>query len=99
MLLANESFANVEGLKYQLGYFLLMVDDGGDCNILHYGSNKCKRVVRSVMAAEVIALVLGFDYSYIVLNLVEEIMGRKVSLEAMIDSRTVFNIVANDAKT
>lgn len=45
------------------------------------------------MAAEIQALVLGFDYAFLVKDLVEEILGRKMRIEAMIDSETVFNVV------
>ena len=99
VLMTDASFANAEGKKSQLGYVIAMVDDKGRCNILHYGSNKCKRIARSVMAAEVIALVLGYDVAFVVKDLVEEILGREVKLEVMIDSRTVFNVIAKDGQT
>lgn len=77
----------------------MMVDDENNCNIVHFGSNKCKRIARSVMAAEVQALVLGFDYAFIVKDLIEEIIGRSIRLEALIDSKTVFNVIAKDGQT
>ena len=99
VLITDASFANAEGLKSQLGYLILMADKNGNCNVLHYGSNKCQRVARSVMAAEIQALTLGFDYAFIVKDLVDEILGRQLRIEAMIDSKTVFNVVAKEGKT
>ena len=99
VLMTDASFANAEGMRSQLGYLVLMVDDDDNCNIVHYGSNRCKRVARSVMAAEIQALVLGFDFAFIVKDLIEEILGREVKLEALVDSKTVFDVIARDAQT
>lgn len=99
MVLTDTSFSNAEGMKSQLGYEILLVDQSKACKIIYYGSNKCKRVARSVVAAVVQALVLGLDYSYLVRNLAEELIGRSLPVEAMIYSRTVPNVVATDATT
>ena len=50
------------------------------------------------MEAKIQAVILGFDYAYIIKNQVEEILGRSMSIEAMIDSKTVFNVVAKEGK-
>lgn len=50
-----------------------MVDSVGKRNILHYGSNKCQLIAHSVMGAEVHALVHGFDYKFIVRDLINEL--------------------------
>lgn len=49
----------------------MMVDKHENCNIFHYGSNKSKRIARSVMDPEIQKLVLGFDFAYVVKDLVE----------------------------
>lgn len=51
------------------------------------------------MAAEIQALVLGFDYAYLVKDLLHEILGTKIKFEAMIDIKTGFNFVAKEEKT
>lgn len=53
------------------------------------------------MAAEVKSLVHGFGflYAYLVRDLSEELIGRPLTLEAMIDSKTVFNFVARDGQS
>lgn len=99
VLLTDESFANAEGLKSQLGYVLIMVDDSEKWKILHYDSNKCRRIARSVMAAKIQALVLGFEHAFLIKDLAEEVIGKKMDLEAMIDSSTVFYVVAKDGAT
>ena len=99
VVLTDASFANAEGLKSQLGYLILLVDDTGRCNVLHYGSNRCRRIARSVMAAEIQALILGFDYAYLIKDQLDEILGRDVKIEAVVDSKTTFNVVAKEGKT
>lgn len=99
VLMTDSPFANAEGLNSQLGYLILVADRKNNCNILYYGSNKCKRIARYVMAAEIQAFVLGFDYAYAVKNFVKEIIGRTIQLEAMIDSKTVFNVIEKDGQT
>lgn len=51
------------------------------------------------MAAEVQGLVLGFDYAFVIRQLLFEILGRKICLEAFVDSKTLFNVVGKDGAT
>lgn len=48
------------------------------------------------MAAEVQVLVLEFKYAFIVKDLVEKVLHMEIKPEAMIDSRTVFNVVSTE---
>lgn len=67
--------------------------------MIHHGSKRCKRVTRSVMSSELHALILGFDYAFIIRNLLEEILGRKVRLDAYVDIKTVFDVISKDGNT
>jgi len=51
------------------------------------------------MAAELLALVYGFDHSYIVKNTIEAALSNEVPLSAYTDSRTVFNTIAKMSNT
>lgn len=66
--------------------------------MIHYGFNKVRRVARSVMGAEVQYLLLRFSFAFLVQELAEEITGRRLLLEAMIYSKSVFDVVAKTAK-
>lgn len=46
------------------------------------------------MAAEIQALVLGFDFAFLGKDLLEEILVRNMRIEDKIESKTVFNVVA-----
>lgn len=76
-----------------------MVDCNNKANILHYGSKKCRRITRSVMAPELLALVTGFDYAYGLKVTMQELLGREMELDVFVDSRTTFNCVAKNAST
>lgn len=99
VLMTDSSFANAAGLKFQIGYVLLIVNAEERCNVLHYGITKCICIARSVMAAEVQALVHGSDYVYLVRDFVKELIGWPLTFEAIVDSKTVLNVVAKDGQS
>lgn len=99
VLFTDASFANARDLKSQLGFLLLMADANDNANIVHFGSSRCQRVTRSVLASEIHSLVLGFDVAYVVQHMLNEIIGRKLKIEAYVDSRSTFDIVAKQGKT
>lgn len=86
LLFTDASFANTVNLKSQLGFVLVLVDKSGAAKIVHYGSSRCSRVARSVMAAEIFALIYGFDNSYIVHTMLEEILGKPVKMNDFLES-------------
>lgn len=62
-------------------------------NVLHYGSDRCNRVTRSVMVAELLTLILGFDVAYVVRTLLEEVLVQSVRIQGFLDNRIVFDAV------
>lgn len=89
MVFTDSSFANLPDVKSQIGFVVVATDDSDNYNILHYGSSRCRRVARSVMAAELLALVYGFDQAFLVKKCLSDILGRNISMDAFIDSRTL----------
>jgi hypothetical protein len=65
----DASFANCDDCKSQLGFVICMTDKTDAANIVHIGSFKCRRITRSVMAAELHGLVMGFDHAFVVASL------------------------------
>lgn len=76
VLFSDASFSNTHGLRSQLEFVLILTEAAGICNILHYERNHCQRMVRSVLAAEVHGLVLGFNYSVILQHLISQLLGK-----------------------
>lgn len=99
VLFTYASFANAAKLKSQMGFVLALVDEDGTANVIHYRSNTSYRVTRSVMAAERLALVYGFDNAYILQCMLQEVMNRKIPIDAYVDSKTVFNVIARKGPT
>lgn len=92
-LFTDASFANADRYASQLGFVICLVDYTGTANILHYGSQRCKMVTRSVMAAELHALSYGFENAFVAKTMVEEVFGQNVPLHGFLHSRTVFNTI------
>ena len=99
MLFTDSAFGNRADLSSQLGYVIVLSDKYCNANILHYGSQKCRRITRSPMAAELLGLSTGFDESFCVKHLIEEMLGITIPLDVYIDSRTTFNCVAKNSGT
>lgn len=74
ILISYASFSNYKGLKAQLGYIIALANSSKS-KIVHYGCNRCRRVVRNVMAAEVHGLVLGLEYAFILRKRLFELLG------------------------
>lgn len=92
-------FANAEKMESQPGYPFQMVDESRALSVIDFGSNKWQLIARSVMAAEVPALVLGLYYAFHVKDRVNELLGRPLEFDSMIDSRSVLNVIAKDGET
>ena len=57
----DTAFANNKDLSSQLGFIIALMDDLGTANIIHYSSQKSRRITRSALAAELYAMINGFD--------------------------------------
>lgn len=76
-----------------------MVNHMGTANLIHYGSNRCLRVIWSFIAFELQKLVLVFDFACIIQHLTNQLTGRKIHLDAYVDSKTVFDVIAVNGHT
>lgn len=54
---------------------------------------KCKRVTRSVLAAELYAVAHAFDVTYAFANSAGRLLGRKMPVFIYFDSRTLFESI------
>lgn len=96
-LFTDAPFPNTHDHKSQLWFVLLLIDDHDNCNIEHFGSSRCKCVVRSVLSAELHALTFGFDSAFYLRELASEITGKRMPLEVYVDSKTLSDLVAKEA--
>jgi hypothetical protein len=98
-LFTDASFANADGNRSQLGFAIVVIDAQERANLVHYGSSRSKRVVRSIMAAELHALIYVFYQAYVVKSMLDELWNTDVQIDACVDSRTVFNTVTRFGAT
>lgn len=61
VVFTDSSFANNRELSSQIGSVVCLVDSISKANIIYWPSIKCKRVTRSVLAAELYGMAHGFD--------------------------------------
>ncbi|KAL2885168.1 Ribonuclease H-like domain [Ceratocystis lukuohia] len=93
MCFTDAAFANNNDFTSQIGYVIALADEEGKANIVHWSSTKCKRVTRSVLAAELYALVHGFDVAACLKATYDEIYKRKVPLVLCTDSKSIFDAI------
>jgi len=60
---------------------------------VYYSIQRCKRVKKSVIAAELHAVSYGFDQAYVAEQMIAEMLGRNIPLRVLIDSRALFNVI------
>ncbi len=69
----DASFAGNPNMSSQLGFFTVLIDCDNNANIIHWGSVKSKRITRSVLAAELYAMVHCFDQSTVLHTTLQDI--------------------------
>ncbi len=90
-IFVDASFANNRDYSSQLGFIAVLLDGSGNANVVHYASVKSKRITRSVLAAELYAMVLGFDHCSPIRITLQNILRRRVSLHLYTDSKCLFD--------
>jgi hypothetical protein len=82
-----------DDFRSQLGYVMAIVDKHDQANVVAFASRKCRRVTRSVLASELLALVEGYDAASAIATQLTEILGVYIPVWSVVDSRTLLNVV------
>jgi hypothetical protein len=91
VVFTDASFANNKDLSSQIEYVICLADDT-HANILHWSSIKCKRVTRSVLAAELYAMVHGFDVDSVLKSTLTKMLGLgPIPLILVIDFKSLYD--------
>jgi hypothetical protein len=78
MIFTDVSFANVD-FHSQIEYVICLINEQ-KANLIHWFFTKCKRVIRSVLAAELYAMINDFDVESIIKSTLKRIINILISL-------------------
>jgi hypothetical protein len=90
MIFIDAFFANVN-LHSQIDYVICLTDDV-NANIIHWFFTKCKRMIRSVLAAELYAMTNEFDADSVIKSIIQRILNIfSLSMILLTDSRSLYD--------
>lgn len=92
-MFVDAGFATNKDLTSQRWYLITLTDGEGHCNIVPAPSSK--RVARSVFAAELYAIIQGFETISSICLALNGIFGRVVSMKCFTDSKSLFDCLEN----
>jgi hypothetical protein len=95
----DSSFANNDDLSTQIRHIAVLADGSESCCVLSYSSRKSRRVVRSSLAGETLAMSEGFDTAFILRHDLQEMTGLDIQLLIMTDSKSLFDIITRRQHT
>jgi hypothetical protein len=97
MIFINAAFANTFDLHSQIDCVICLIDcvicliDDVNVNLIHWSSIKCKRVIKSVLAAELYAMINDFDVEAIIKSIIERMLHITLSLILLTDSKSLYD--------
>ena len=77
LIFADASHRNLVDGGSQLGYLILLVGNNGKCSLINWQSKRIKRVVRSTLAAETLALSEAVDDGMYLAEMISELLFNK----------------------
>ena len=90
----DAALANLhDGVSSMGARLLFLVDDKQKCCLLSWHAGKVKRVVRSTIAAEALSLLDGIEDGIYMKQLLKELLGIDIPIEAIVDNRSVVEAV------
>lgn len=90
----DASHANNSDMSSQIGYVIVMMDSTNTANLIHWSSIKCKRVTRSVLAAELYAMAHGFDMGIAIKTTITKMLGYEIPLYLCTDSKSLYECIS-----
>nr|XP_039264060.1 uncharacterized protein LOC120339893 [Styela clava] len=97
----DASFASLNDGGSQSGSLVFLVGESGYCNLLSWESKRIRRVVKSSLAAETLALSNGIDTAAFVASLFAEIWNgdindEKLPIELVIDNLSLYEAIKSN---
>ena len=97
----DAAFATNPDKSSQIGLIAMLRDtETKKVNIVHYLSSKTKRICKSALAAELLAMVEGYDVGFSIRESLERMTQRKdIPLHLVSDSFSLYGLVVSLART
>ena len=93
---SDASYNNLPRGGSQGGFIILLCDDKGKSAPIQWQSRRIKRVVKSTLAAECLALEDAADYAYYVKCMITEVLGissSRIKLNCYIDNKSLHDVL------
>ena len=93
---SDASYNNLPRGGSQGGFIILLSDDTGKSAPIQWQSRRIKRVVKSTLAAECLALEDAADYAYYVKCMITEVLGissSRIKLNCYIDNKSLHDVL------
>ena len=91
----DASLGNLNGCDSCGGHVVFMVDKQDRSAVIAWHSGKLKRVARSTLAAETMALVNGIDEALYLRDFVKFCLGITMPIEAVVDNKSLVQAIAS----
>jgi hypothetical protein len=95
---SDSFFANNPDLTSQIAYTTFMADDAVHASLVCWSSRKCRRVTRTVLAAEIYALSAAYDMGYELRHTLSTLLQRTMEMKHYVDSQTLWDSVTSLCK-
>ena len=97
LTMSDAAFANLQdNVSSGCGHIILLMDPSQKCCPLSWKANKIKRVVRSTLAAEALALQEAIDCAIYLTELLREMLNKpyiRLPIESWVDNNNAFDAV------
>ena len=94
---SDASYNNLPNGGSQGGFIILLCDSSGKAAPIQWQSRRIKRVVKSTLAAECLALEEAADYAYYVKSMVTEVLAlpTDIELNCYIDNKSLDDVITS----
>ena len=96
---SDASYANNSDGTSQIGYIIFLCDASGYCQPLFWSSKKSKRVTRSVLGSETMALADSFDMAFTIRHDLQNITRIQIPIIILTDSLSLFDVLTKATTT
>ena len=88
----DAAFANLPHGGSQGGFILFLADDEGNKCLIFWQTRRLKRVVKSTLAAETMALLDGAETSIYILGMINKVLGKNdITVTCITDNKSLHN--------